>query len=258
VIVTGAGTKCICGNKVLVGVDENVTGVPCHENVLEVTSNAYFGVTGGFSDIGNRTYTAQTNNRVIVSGGAVMSVANTMFVNSNSVLEINSGSYTGNVSVKATGTLINRGYMRGAVTCDGDMIADGTNDTGATTVNGTLSIGSDTAAGTLTIYEADIVLGASAATSFDVFGMEDGDFDKIDSSATPGIEDAFLNGTLNVTFHTAPGGEYTLKVIDVDDYRTPFTSTNWFGLPPDATATFDNSNGIITYYRPAGTVITVR
>jgi hypothetical protein len=181
-----------------------------------------------------------------------------MFVNSNSVLEINSGSYTGNVSVKATGTLINRGYMRGAVTCDGDLIADGTIDAGATTVNGTLSIGSDTEAGTLTIYEADIVLGASAVTSFDVFGVEDGEFDKINSSATPGIEDAFLNGTLNVTFHRAPGGPHTFQIIDVDDYRTPFTATNWFGLPPDATVTFDNSNGYITYFRPSGTIVEVK
>jgi len=219
-ISSASGTLTLAGNVTL-----TTTSRPLHLGGTSTNANTVSGmIRQSGAEIlpvikqGTGTWILSNNSNTYT--GATTVNAGTLVINGNIS--------TSNTTVKSTATLAGSGTVGGVIVEDGGRLAPGNSP------------------GTMT-FTGDLTLGPNSISDFEIATLTPGNYDRALAAIAGTQTVTFNSGILNLLFQDGFSTNGAIKIFDFDTYAgSGFSSVNVTGLAAGHTATFDNSNGLVT------------
>ncbi len=214
-----------------------ISGKITGNHALTVGAGAGTGIVTLTNSTNDYTGTTTINTGTLKVGAAgAIAKSSQIIVGANTTFDVSAVSFT--LGASNAQTLSGTGAITGNLTVGGQ---------------GTLAIG--TSPGTMT-FGGNLGLNADSISNFEINGFTLGNHD-LALAATAGTQTVTFNGgTLNLFFQSGFNTNGTVKIFDFDAYAgSGFTTVSATGLASGFTASFDQTNGIVTVVPEPGAAL---
>ncbi len=197
-----------------------------NENQLALTKSG----AGTLTLTGTNTYAGETeitNGTLAIGSGGSIANSSQIIVGASTTFDVSAVSFT--VGASSAQTLSGTGQIEGNISIGGQ---------------GTLAISNSP--GTMT-FDGNLGLNTDSISTFEINGFTLGNHD-LALAAIAGTQTVTFNGgTLNLLFQSGFNTQGTVKIFDFDAYAgSGFTTVAATGLASGFSASFDETNGIVT------------